>query len=54
LLEEYFDGETSEHVVENLSSKTLMLFKDEKELCKRSVSEISWHPEGKRRFLGKY
>jgi len=38
LFEEYFNGESSEHLVVNLSSKTLMLFKDENEVCKRSVS----------------
>jgi dynein intermediate chain 2 len=36
----------SEHIVENLSSKTLMLFKEDKDKMKRSVSEISWHPDG--------
>ncbi|EGR31420.1 intermediate chain 2, putative [Ichthyophthirius multifiliis] len=45
LLEEYFQGEVSDHIVENLSSKTLMLFKNEKEEFKRSVSEISWQPD---------
>ena len=35
----------NDDVVENLSSKTLMLFKDDSEICKRAVSEISWYPE---------
>lgn len=43
MFEEYFANETSEHVVENLSSKTLMLFKDD---SKRSVSGISWQTDG--------
>ena len=48
--------EESEHQVENLSTKTLMLFKydimfmipnrDQSDNPRRSVSEISWHPEG--------
>lgn len=46
LFEEYFEDEVSEHIVETLSTKTLMLFKDQNDVCKRSVSEISWHPEG--------
>eukprot|EP00825_Cyclidium_porcatum_P019190 TRINITY_DN217_c0_g1_i3.p1 TRINITY_DN217_c0_g1~~TRINITY_DN217_c0_g1_i3.p1 ORF type:complete len:356 (+),score=75.60 TRINITY_DN217_c0_g1_i3:194-1261(+) len=46
LFEEYFENEQSEHIVENLSTKTLMLFKDKNAPCKRSVSEISWHSEG--------
>ena len=46
LFEEYFLDEESEHQVENLSTKTLMLFKDQADTNKRSVSEISWHPEG--------
>lgn len=46
LFEEYFLDEESEHQVENLSTKTLMLFKDQSDGVKRSVSEISWHPEG--------
>lgn len=45
MFEEYFENEISDHVVENLSTKTIMLFKDHSEICKRAVSEISWHPE---------
>lgn len=45
MFEEYFENEISEHVVENLSTKTIMLFKDHSEICKRSVTELSWHPE---------
>lgn len=45
MFEEYFENEISEHIVENLSTKTIMLFKDHSEICKRSVTELSWHPE---------
>lgn len=40
--------EESEHFVENISIKTLMLFKDKdhNENKPRAVSEISWYPEG--------
>ena len=38
LFEEYFQNEVAEHHVENLSSKTLMLFKDEPKEHKRAVS----------------
>jgi dynein intermediate chain 2, axonemal len=46
MFEEYFDQGEPEHNIEKLSVKTLMLFKDPKENCKRSVSKISWHPDG--------
>jgi dynein intermediate chain 2 len=45
IFEEYFEGEKSEHHVEKLNTKTLSLFKDEKDI-KRGVSKIAWHPEG--------
>jgi len=31
-----------------------MLFKDKNEKCKRSVSEISWHPEGPTKIACSY
>jgi len=48
LFEEYFVDEESEHFVENISIKTLMLFKDKdtNDSKPRAVSEISWYPEG--------
>ncbi|MFO0131454.1 MAG: hypothetical protein ACK52J_02675 [bacterium] len=48
LFEEYFVDEISEHLTENITTKTLMLFKDQcmKDGFKRGVSEISWSPEG--------
>jgi len=55
LFEEYFENEYSDHIVENLNSKTLMLFKDDaSDDCKRSVSEISWHPEGPTKIVASY
>jgi dynein intermediate chain 2 len=31
-----------------------MLFKDDSEICKRSVSEISWYPEGPQKLAVSY
>ena len=45
MFEEYFVGEEPEHNIENLSIKTLMLFKDQNDGIKRGVSRISWHPD---------
>lgn len=54
MFEEYFENEISEHIVENLSTKTIMLFKDHSEICKRSVTELSWHPENSDRLAAAY
>ena len=54
MFEEYFQDEESEHVVENISTKTLMLLKDPTDVCKRSVSEISWHTEGPSKLATSY
>jgi len=54
MFEEYFENEISDHVVENLSTKTIMLFKDHSEVCKRSVSELSWHPESSDKIAASY
>ena len=54
LFEEYFQNEQSEHIVESLSSKTLMLFKNDSEICKCSVSKISWYPEGPQKLAVSY
>jgi len=44
LFEEYFAGEQPEHLSENISTKTLMIFKDPNEI-KRSATSITWHPD---------
>ena len=44
LFEEYFAGEPPEHLSENISTKTLMIFKDPNNI-KRTVTKIVWHPE---------
>lgn len=44
LFEEYFSGEQPEHLSENISTKTVMIFKDPNPI-KRAVTKISWHPE---------
>ncbi len=54
MFEEYFLNEESDHVVENISTKTLMLFKDPADVCKRSVSELSWHVEGPNKLAVSY
>ena len=41
-------------MVENISTKTLMLFKDPADVCKRSVSELSWHVEGPNKLAVSY
>mmetsp|Transcript_88772 Transcript_88772/g.250040 ORF Transcript_88772/g.250040 Transcript_88772/m.250040 type:complete len:571 (-) Transcript_88772:220-1932(-) len=45
LFEHYFHEEDPEHLPENLTMKTVALFKDPSDE-KRSVTKIGWHPEG--------
>ena len=45
IYEEYFSGEYADHSSEPPSAKTLSVFKDPNEV-KRTVSHISWHPDG--------
>lgn len=54
MYEEYFEGEEVEHSVEKLSVKTLMLFKDPADKVKRSISKISWHPDGPKELAAAY
>jgi dynein intermediate chain 2 len=44
LFEEYFAGEHAEHLSENISTKTLMIFKDPNQI-KRAATKIAWHPD---------
>ena len=44
LFEEYFAGENAEHINENITTKTLMIFKDPNQV-KRAVTSIAWHPD---------
>jgi dynein intermediate chain 2 len=44
LFEEYFEGETPEHLSETISTKTVMIFKDPNPV-KRAVTKIAWHPD---------
>jgi dynein intermediate chain 2, axonemal len=53
LFEIYFQDQEPEHLPENLSVKTLALFKDPSEE-KRSVTKIGWHPEGPTKLVGSY
>lgn len=53
LFEHYFYGEEPEHLPENLTMKTIALFKDPAD-AKRSVTKIGWHPEGPTKIVGSY
>ena len=45
IYQEYFSGEYADHSSEPPSAKTLSVFKDP-EAVKRTVSSISWYPDG--------
>eukprot|EP00928_Gymnodinium_smaydae_P081400 TRINITY_DN64938_c0_g1_i1.p1 TRINITY_DN64938_c0_g1~~TRINITY_DN64938_c0_g1_i1.p1 ORF type:complete len:619 (+),score=158.15 TRINITY_DN64938_c0_g1_i1:248-1858(+) len=53
LFEHYFHMEEPEHLPENLTMKTVALFKDPADE-KRSVTKIGWHPEGPTKIVGSY
>jgi dynein intermediate chain 2 len=53
LFEHYFHQEEPDHLPENLSMKTVALFKDPADE-KRSVTKIGWHPEGPTKLVGSY
>jgi len=53
LFEHYFMDEEADHQPENLTMKTVALFKDPADE-KRSVTKISWHPEGPTKIVGSY
>lgn len=44
MFEEYFSGEQPELLSENISTKTVMIFKDPNPI-RRAVTKINWHPE---------
>jgi len=49
IYQEYFSGEYADHSSEPPSAKTLSVFKDPNEV-KRTVSHISWYPDGGRKL----
>eukprot|EP00326_Haptolina_ericina_P022351 CAMPEP_0181194490 /NCGR_PEP_ID=MMETSP1096-20121128/14368_1 /TAXON_ID=156174 ORGANISM="Chrysochromulina ericina, Strain CCMP281" /NCGR_SAMPLE_ID=MMETSP1096 /ASSEMBLY_ACC=CAM_ASM_000453 /LENGTH=548 /DNA_ID=CAMNT_0023284003 /DNA_START=121 /DNA_END=1767 /DNA_ORIENTATION=- len=49
IYQEYFSGEYADHSSEPPSAKTLSVFKDPNEI-KRTVSHISWNPDGGRKL----
>lgn len=51
MFEEYFAGEQAEHMSENLSTKTLMIFKDPNQV-KRAATKIAWHPDNSEPRVG--
>jgi len=53
LFEHYFHLEEPEHLPENLTMKTVALFKDPSDE-KRSVTKIGWHPEGPTKIVCSY
>mmetsp|Transcript_17717 Transcript_17717/g.48204 ORF Transcript_17717/g.48204 Transcript_17717/m.48204 type:complete len:583 (-) Transcript_17717:175-1923(-) len=53
LFEHYFHCEEPEHLPENLTMKTVALFKDPADE-NRSVTKIGWHPEGPTKLVGSY
>ena len=44
MFEEYFEGEQPENLSEQISTKTVMIFKDPNNI-RRSVTKINWHPD---------
>jgi len=53
LFEHYFHLEEPEHLPENLTMRTVALFKDPSDET-RSVTKIGWHPEGPTKLVGSY
>lgn len=53
LFEEFFEGEGESHSSEPPSAKGLAKFRDPNDI-KRSVSQISWSPEGPLKIAGSY
>lgn len=51
LFEEYFAGEQPENLSENITTKTLMIFKDPNQI-KRAATKIAWHPETSEMRIG--
>lgn len=53
IYEEYDDSEERELRVEPPSARTLSVFKDPNAI-KRTVCDISWHPDGGKKVAGAY
>ena len=51
MFEEYFDNEQPENLSENISTKTVMIFKDPNQI-RRAVTKIDWHPEASEMRVG--
>ena len=54
MFEEYFEGEEPEHSIEPLNVKTLKLFKNNSSTNKKSVTSLSWHPDGPYKLAASY
>lgn len=54
MYEEYFDGEEPEHNIEKINVKTLKLFKNLDIQTKRSLTSLSWHPDGPHKIAASY
>lgn len=54
IYEEYFSGRVADHSSEQPYAKTLTVFRDPSQHCKRAASYISWHPDGARKLAVAY
>lgn len=54
MFEEYFEGEEVNCAMDKVKVKTLKLFKNCSEDPKRTVTNISWHPDGSHRLAASY
>lgn len=54
MFEDYFDGEEEDCSMDSLKVKTLKLFKLVSDEPKRTVTNLSWHPDGSHRLAASY
>ncbi|KAF4676915.1 Dynein intermediate chain 2, axonemal, partial [Perkinsus chesapeaki] len=55
MFEDYFSGEEVQHQMQTMSTSTVAVFRDQNEEgYGRTVSRISWHPEGGHKFIASY
>jgi dynein intermediate chain 2 len=54
MFENYFEGEPVDSCMDSVKVKTLKLFKIDHDQPKRTVTSISWHPDGSHRLAASY
>ena len=54
MFEDYFDGEDDDFAMDSVKVKTLKLFKIPKGEPKRTVTNLSWHPDGPHKLAASY